>query len=528
MGRMIVPLELNYCQCMLELEEYYEVIEHTTEVLEKHKDCVKGYYKRAKAHAAVWDEKEARRDFNMVAQLDITLASLVRRELKDLSERMKEKYWEEKEQYWSKLDAKEKIEEDAEPDNEGKEEENEVESKQEGSESPTTATKDNVVEENSLCPPKCAEVAKVELEETRVVQSEGVKAEASCLTIIPNTGEKAEEKDWQQMLRLVMFLQNEGNAHIKEKRFQEASVKFEEALEYVESLQNKVDPEGEDRESLEKVRLPLTLNLSQCMLELKQYQRVVELNSKLLKRHKGNFKAVYQRARAHASLCNEDEARRDFALVEKLDPKFKPFVRQELKKLCESVRSMHAHQNKTYWDATKEKWGPGGSKAPSAARKRNVQRAQKAAGEKTDEGEKCEVSEVQEEGGSEEQHPAEKEAQGEAATEKNPREKAERSNKEPDCGRASGEEFENENSERVVAPEAGPGGPDNSPADKNSDPAAPSSGKDNVASKRSVRDKGRKKVKSQSSGAPNPSRTSGKNKAPRGKASKSGSFNTDQ
>lgn len=37
LGRMIVPLELNYCQCMLELEEYYEVIEHTTELLDKHK-----------------------------------------------------------------------------------------------------------------------------------------------------------------------------------------------------------------------------------------------------------------------------------------------------------------------------------------------------------------------------------------------------------------------------------------------------------------------------------------------------------
>uniref|UniRef100_A0A8D3ASQ4 Aryl hydrocarbon receptor interacting protein like 2 n=1 Tax=Scophthalmus maximus TaxID=52904 RepID=A0A8D3ASQ4_SCOMX len=103
LGRMIVPLELNYCQCMLELGEYYEVIEHTTELLEKHKgnDCVKGYYKRAKAHAAVWNQKEARRDFNMVAHLDVTLASLVGRELKALSERMKEKYWEEKEQYWN-------------------------------------------------------------------------------------------------------------------------------------------------------------------------------------------------------------------------------------------------------------------------------------------------------------------------------------------------------------------------------------------------------------------------------------------
>uniref|UniRef100_A0A665U3J7 Aryl hydrocarbon receptor interacting protein like 2 n=1 Tax=Echeneis naucrates TaxID=173247 RepID=A0A665U3J7_ECHNA len=101
-SRSCSSLLLNYCQCMLELEEYYEVIEHTNDLLDKHKDCVKGYYKRAKAHAAVWNEKEARRDFNMVANLDITLASLVHREIKALSERMKVKYWEEREKYWNK------------------------------------------------------------------------------------------------------------------------------------------------------------------------------------------------------------------------------------------------------------------------------------------------------------------------------------------------------------------------------------------------------------------------------------------
>lgn len=51
-----------------------------------------------------------------------------------------------------------------------------------------------------------------------------------------------------------------------------------------------VDQQGEDWDSLEKVRLPLTLNFSQCMLELKQYQQVVELNTKLLKKHKGNIR----------------------------------------------------------------------------------------------------------------------------------------------------------------------------------------------------------------------------------------------
>lgn len=48
-----------------------------------------------------------------------------------------------------------------------------------------------------------------------------------------------------------------------------------------------VEHKGEDWESLEKVRLPLCLNLSQCKLELGEYREVVELNTKLLKKHKG-------------------------------------------------------------------------------------------------------------------------------------------------------------------------------------------------------------------------------------------------
>uniref|UniRef100_A0A8B9U9I8 AIP/AIPL N-terminal FKBP-type PPIase domain-containing protein n=1 Tax=Anas zonorhyncha TaxID=75864 RepID=A0A8B9U9I8_9AVES len=37
---LVTPLVLNYCQCQLELGEYYEVLEHTTELLQKHKGTV--------------------------------------------------------------------------------------------------------------------------------------------------------------------------------------------------------------------------------------------------------------------------------------------------------------------------------------------------------------------------------------------------------------------------------------------------------------------------------------------------------
>uniref|UniRef100_A0A8C5S490 AIP/AIPL N-terminal FKBP-type PPIase domain-containing protein n=1 Tax=Laticauda laticaudata TaxID=8630 RepID=A0A8C5S490_LATLA len=96
---LVTPLVLNYCQCLLELGEYYEVLEHTTEILQKHNENVKAYFKRAKAHAAVWNEKEARADFLKAAQLDPSLAAAVRKEFKTLGERMRSKHVEDRKRY---------------------------------------------------------------------------------------------------------------------------------------------------------------------------------------------------------------------------------------------------------------------------------------------------------------------------------------------------------------------------------------------------------------------------------------------
>uniref|UniRef100_A0A8C3D434 AIP/AIPL N-terminal FKBP-type PPIase domain-containing protein n=1 Tax=Cairina moschata TaxID=8855 RepID=A0A8C3D434_CAIMO len=93
---LVTPLVLNYCQCQLELGEYYEVLEHTTELLQKHKDNAKAYFKRAKAHAAVWNEREAREDFLRVAHLDPAMAAAVKKELKQLGERMRKKHVEDR------------------------------------------------------------------------------------------------------------------------------------------------------------------------------------------------------------------------------------------------------------------------------------------------------------------------------------------------------------------------------------------------------------------------------------------------
>lgn len=194
----------------------------------------------------------------------------------------------------------------------------------------------------------------------------------------------------------------------------------------------------------------------------------------------GNFKAVYQRAKAHAALCNKDEARRDFETVEKLDPTFKPFVRQELKKLGERVRIMQVHQNKTYRDTTQEKWGPGGSKSKSAAGKKQAKCSQKASEENTKVGKKTENSEMDD--GEEKPTPAETEGVGWDG-------KAEHGNKEPESGRAGGERLDKGNVHSVEVHEDERGEPDNQAGDGDSDPATTSTGKDNVASTESAQDK---------------------------------------
>lgn len=64
-------------------------------------DNVKAYFKRAKAHAAVWNEIEARADFAKVVELDPSLGPSVAKELRAMEERIRSKEKEEKGRYKS-------------------------------------------------------------------------------------------------------------------------------------------------------------------------------------------------------------------------------------------------------------------------------------------------------------------------------------------------------------------------------------------------------------------------------------------
>jgi len=72
-----IPYLLNYAQCKLLQKDYYEVIRHTTQVLEKDVNNPKALYRRAKAHIAAWNPEEARKDLARLVKVNPSLKSSV-------------------------------------------------------------------------------------------------------------------------------------------------------------------------------------------------------------------------------------------------------------------------------------------------------------------------------------------------------------------------------------------------------------------------------------------------------------------
>ncbi|XP_054649858.1 aryl-hydrocarbon-interacting protein-like 1 isoform X1 [Dunckerocampus dactyliophorus] len=97
--KMAHTLTLNYCQCLLRMEEYYEVIEHTSDIINQHPGVTKAFYLRGKAHVEVWNEAEARQDFSRVLDLEPGMKKTVRKELAVLNMRMEEKNQEDRVKY---------------------------------------------------------------------------------------------------------------------------------------------------------------------------------------------------------------------------------------------------------------------------------------------------------------------------------------------------------------------------------------------------------------------------------------------
>ncbi|XP_052432249.1 aryl-hydrocarbon-interacting protein-like 1 [Carassius gibelio] len=175
--KMANTLTLNYCQCLLHMEEYYEVIEHTTDIINQHPGAMKAFYLRGKAHMEVWNEAEARDDFTRVLDLDPGMKKTIKKELAVLKMRMELKNEEDRLMYkgmFAKMAREQDSLELENPDQEISEQtspEQETTQEKESAEAPLEKTGEEQTTSTQTSPEQITSAQEVSREETSTALS---------------------------------------------------------------------------------------------------------------------------------------------------------------------------------------------------------------------------------------------------------------------------------------------------------------------------------------------------------------------
>ncbi|XP_059370332.1 aryl-hydrocarbon-interacting protein-like 1 [Carassius carassius] len=175
--KMANTLTLNYCQCLLHMEEYYEVIEHTTDIINQHPGEMKAFYLRGKAHMEVWNEAEARDDFTRVLDLDPNMKKTIKKELAVLKMRMELKNEEDRLMYkgmFAKMAREQESLELENPDQEISEQtspEQETTQEKESAEAPLEKTGEEQTTSTQTSPEQITSAQEVSQEETSTALS---------------------------------------------------------------------------------------------------------------------------------------------------------------------------------------------------------------------------------------------------------------------------------------------------------------------------------------------------------------------
>lgn len=99
LDEMKTPFLLNLAQVKLTQGEYYDCIKYTDEVLKRDPENIKALFRRAKAHAGVWNLNDARKDFKMCLEYDRNMAKTIGKCFQDLKIREKLKEREDRQRY---------------------------------------------------------------------------------------------------------------------------------------------------------------------------------------------------------------------------------------------------------------------------------------------------------------------------------------------------------------------------------------------------------------------------------------------
>lgn len=103
LAELQTPFWLNLAQLKLKEKDYYAAISFCDKVLQIRPDNVKAYYRRAKAHAHVWNQENAKQDYARTVELDASMADQVTKELNRLQLRCDQVERREKESLKQKL-----------------------------------------------------------------------------------------------------------------------------------------------------------------------------------------------------------------------------------------------------------------------------------------------------------------------------------------------------------------------------------------------------------------------------------------
>lgn len=142
-----------------------------------------------------------------------------------------------------------------------------------------------------------------------------------------------QKESWQmneeEKLNAIPGLHAEGNSLFHDKDYKAAADKYAMAIGILEQLMLVEKPGEKEWLELEKQKVPLLLNFSQCKLYEKEYYSVIEHCSTVLKSDPDNVKALFRRAKAHVGAWNPQQARGDFTRVMQLDHSLMATVQKE-------------------------------------------------------------------------------------------------------------------------------------------------------------------------------------------------------
>lgn len=153
--------------------------------------------------------------------------------------------------------------------------------------------------------------------------------------------------DEEKMARIPQ-LKQEGNVLFKEKKYEEAAKKYQDAIGLLEQLmlrERSIDPEWIE---LNQVKIPILINFSLCKFHLKDFYSVIEHTSTVLEHQPNNTKALFRRGKAHAAVWNIKEAEIDFRKCKDIDANLSNEVDIELTILEQNKAQKEKEERKMF------------------------------------------------------------------------------------------------------------------------------------------------------------------------------------